>query len=346
MGPAEFILQALGILALMARTVIVGATGAVGRELIGLLETSTLGAGDVVALAGSRSSGASIPFRDKELLVRSSEGFDFRGVDLAFFCASSQVARELAPAAAAAGALVVDNSSAFRMDPKAPLIIPEVNPEQIRRGPGITANPNCSTIILLMAAAPLRQFGRIRRIIVSTYQAASGAGQAAMQELRDQTLDYLHGAPIMPKVMPHPYAFNLFSHDSPMNEHGWNGEEWKMLQESRKILGQEDLGVNATCVRVPILRAHSESITVEFDGPAPDPEAVRSALAHAPGVRVVDEADRFPMPNEATGQRDVLVGRIRRDLSNPNGLCLFACGDQLLKGAALNALQIAEAALA
>ncbi len=326
-------------------TVVVGATGAVGQEIIRLLESSRLGDRGIAALASSRSAGAEMHFRGRALKVAESERHDFSGCKVAFFAAGASVSRELAPLAVRAGALVVDNSSAFRLDADVPLVVPEVNPEQIRRGPGIIANPNCTAIILLMAISPLRQFGRIRRIILSTYQAASGGGQAAMNELVEQTKDYLYGSEIVPKVFPHPYAFNLFSHDTPIGADGYNGEEEKVISETRKILNRPDLLVNATCVRVPVLRAHSESITVEFDGPAPDPFAVRAALEAAPGVRVVDEVDKFPMPVEASGQGDVLVGRLRRDLSNPNGFCLFACGDQLLKGAALNAVQIAEAAL-
>jgi aspartate-semialdehyde dehydrogenase len=326
-------------------TVVVGATGAVGQEIIRLLENSRLGDRGVAALASSRSAGAELHFRGRPLRVMDSHQHDFAGCKVAFFAAGAGVSRELAPVAVRAGALVVDNSSAYRLDPTVPLIVPEVNPEQIKPRAGIIANPNCTAIIMLMAIAPLRKFGRIRRVILSTYQAASGAGQAAMNELIEQTKDYLYGAEVVPKVFPHPYAFNLFSHDTPLGIDGYNGEEEKVMSETRKILNRPDLLINVTCVRVPVLRAHSESITVEFDGPAPDPAAVREALEAAPGVRVVDELDKFPMPVEASGQGDVLVGRLRKDLSNPNGFCMFACGDQLLKGAALNAVQIAEAAI-
>ncbi len=230
------------------------------------------------------------------------------------------------------------------MDPEVPLVVPEINFDSVKPSDQIIANPNCSAIIMLMAVAPLRALGTIERLIVSTYQCASGAGAMAMRELREQTRDVLEGRPAVPKVMPHVYAFNVFSHNTVINEYGYNDEEWKVIQESRKILGMPELKINVTCVRVPVLRAHSESITVEFDGPAPSEDAVREVLAAAPGVRVVDdrETNHFPMPLEASGQGDVLVGRIRKDVSNPNAICMFVAGDQLLKGAALNAVQIAE----
>lgn len=272
----------------------------------------------------------------------------FEGVDFAFFSAGSSRSKQFAPFARQAGAVVIDNSSAFRMDQDVPLVVPEVNFHTVKQEDTLIANPNCSTIILLMGVAPLRALGKIRRVIVSTYQSASGAGAAAMRELEDQSRDVLQGKPIKPQVMPHPYAFNLFSHNSDLNELGYNGEEWKMMEESRKILGMPDLLVSATCVRVPVLRAHSESVTVEFDGPAPDEQEAREALAAFPGVRLVDDraANHFPMPLEASGAEEVLVGRIRKDASNPHALCLFLSGDQLLKGAALNAVQIAERMIA
>ncbi|MCG9895655.1 MAG: aspartate-semialdehyde dehydrogenase, partial [Fimbriimonadaceae bacterium] len=279
------------------------------------------------------------------VVVQEATDENLAGLDVAFFSAGSSVSRRLAPAAAARGTLVVDNSSAFRMDPGVPLVVPEINLDAIGPDDHLIANPNCSAIILLMAVAPLRRLGKIERIIVSTYQSASGAGAQAMQELEDQTRAVVTGGePIPPKILPHPYAFNLFSHNTAINEAGWNEEEWKVREESRKILGDPDLKMNVTCVRVPVLRAHSESVTVEFAGPAPSEEEVRRTLETAEGVRLVDDraANRFPMPIEASGQGDVLVGRIRQDLSNPNGFCLFIAGDQLLKGAALNAVQIAE----
>jgi aspartate-semialdehyde dehydrogenase len=230
------------------------------------------------------------------------------------------------------------------MDPEVPLVVPEINPEDVAWNKGIIANPNCSTIILLMAVAPLRKLGKIRRVVVSTYQAASGAGASAMQELLDQSREVLNDEPATMNVFPHQIAFNLFSHNTKIDEDGYNEEERKMIKETRKILHDDAILVTATCVRVPVLRAHSESINVEFEGPRPSLDAVRETLAAFPGVKVVDdrEANYFPMPVEASGRDDVLVGRIRNDLSHPNAIDLFASGDQILKGAALNGFQIAE----
>jgi len=245
-----------------------------------------------------------------------------------------------------AGAIVIDNSSAFRMDPEVPLVVPEINSEDIRAHRGIVANPNCSTIVLLMAVAPLRKLGRIRRIVASTYQAASGAGAQAMQELLDQTHEVLHDRPIAPRVFPHPIAFNLFSHNTKVDETGYNEEERKVIFESRKILHDPSLKITATCIRVPVVRAHSESVNVEFEtGQRPALEAIRQSLKQFPGVAVVDdrEHNHFPMPIEASGRDEVLVGRLRLDLSNDDAIELFLSGDQILKGAALNGIQIAEA---
>jgi aspartate-semialdehyde dehydrogenase len=267
----------------------------------------------------------------------------FHGIDIAFFSAGSARSKEFAPLAVQAGAVVIDNSSAFRMQPEVPLVIPEINPDAIATHKGIIANPNCSTIILLMALEPLRRLSRIRRIVVSTYQAASGAGARAMQELLDATRAYLSGEPYTPTVLPHPYAFNLFSHDSAIGEDGYNEEERKMILETRKIWGDPEVAVSPTCVRVPVLRAHSESIVAELEA-RPPLEAIYEAYRAFEGVQLVDDRTRnhFPMPIEATGRDEVLVGRIRYDAGTPNGVALFACGDQLRKGAALNAVQIAE----
>lgn len=329
------------------RVSVVGATGAVGREFLRLFEQRNWNPCEVRLFASPRSLGAKVPFRGGSLTVGTAGPGSFTGSDVTFFSAGSGISREVAPIAASEGSLVIDNSSAFRMDPLVPLVVPEINLNAIKRETAIIANPNCSTIILLMAVAPLRSLGRVRRIVVSTYQSASGAGWEAMEELRNQTGDYLAGRPLEPRVMPHPYAFNLFSHNTPIGADGYNEEERKMVLETRKILEDDEVGVSPTCVRVPVLRAHSESILVEFEEEAPSEDAAREALAGFPGVRVVDdrEGNVFPMPLDASGGDEVLVGRIRRDMSNPRGLSLFACGDQLLKGAALNAVQIAEAVL-
>lgn len=322
-----------------------GATGAVGKEIVGLIEARNWPVEKLTLLASARSAGSTMPFRGVPVEILDSAKFDAQNVNVALLSAGSGPSRELAPRLVEAGALVVDNSSAFRMVPEVPLVVPEINLDAVRKGDSLVANPNCCTIILLMSVAPLRKVARIRRIVVSTYQSASGAGAAAMEELYQQTKFVSNGESPVAKVFPHPIAFNLFSHNTAIEENGYNGEENKIIAETRKILGQDDLGVNPTCIRVPIPRAHSESITVEFDGPAPSEDEAREAIATFPGVRLIDDRanNYFPMPLEASGQGDVLVGRIRRDPSNPNALSLFACGDQLLKGAALNAVQIVEA---
>ncbi len=327
---------------------IIGSTGAVGQEFLRLFETRNFPIGSLKLLASSRSAGSSQPFHGNDIIVQDVCTTSLEGSDIAFFSAGASRSREFAPRAIEAGAVVIDNSSAFRMDHGVPLVVPEINMDVIPEGCQLIANPNCTAIILLMAVNPLRALGKVERLIVSTYQSASGGGASVMRELEDQTREYLAGRPVSPSVLPHPYAFNLFSHNTPVNEHGYNEEEWKVIEESRKILGEPDLKINITCVRVPVLRAHCESVTVEFAGPAPSEDEVREALRAAPGVRVLDDrvGNHFPMPVESSGQDDVLVGRIRRDLSNPNAICMFISGDQLLKGAALNAVQIAEGLIA
>ena len=325
---------------------IAGATGAVGTEFLRLLESREFPLESLCLLASERSAGRCLAFRGRANNVELLTERSFRGIDIAFFSAGGSRSREFAPAAVSAGALVIDNSSACRMDPDVPLVIPEINPEDILAHKGIIANPNCSTIVLLMVIAPLRQLAPIRRIVASTYQAASGAGAMAMQELLDQTHEALHDRPIQPRVFPHPIAFNLFSHNTRIDDTGYNEEERKMITESRKILHDPVLKITATCVRVPVARAHSESVNIEFEaGRRPSLEAVRNALDKFPGVVVVDDRDKnhFPMPIEASGRDEVLVGRLRNDLSNDDAIELFLSGDQILKGAALNAIQIAEA---
>ncbi len=323
---------------------IAGATGAVGTEFLQILEQREFPLASLRLLASERSEGRRIRFRGRDREVESLKLESFDGCDIAFFSAGASRSREFAPAAVAAGAIVIDNSSAYRMDPQVPLVIPEINPEDIAWNRGIIANPNCSTIVMLMAVAPLRKLGRIRRIVASTYQAASGAGARAMQELLEQTKQVLKNGPISPQVFPHPIAFNLFSHNTRIDEDGYNEEERKMVNETRKILHDDGLRITATCVRVPVLRAHSESLNVEFDGPRPSIPEVLNALRSFPGVKIVDDvsANHFPMPIEATGVDEVLVGRVRADISNDNAIDMFVCGDQILKGAALNGFQIAE----
>ncbi|MCW5933685.1 MAG: aspartate-semialdehyde dehydrogenase [Fimbriimonadia bacterium] len=328
------------------KVAIVGATGAVGQELLRTLERRSFPVSELRLLASERSAGKTMAFQGFDLTVEPLREDAFQGCEVAFFSAGASRSREFAPPAVTAGALVIDNSSAFRMDPSVPLVIPEINIDHAREHRGIIANPNCSAIILLMAVAPLMRLASIERIVVSTYQAASGAGAQAIQELLDQTRDYIEGKPVVPKILPHPYAFNLFSHNTPINEYGYNEEEWKVIQESRKILNLPDLRLGVTCARVPVLRAHSESITVEFDH-RPSLDMIYGAYERFPGVRVVDDRanNYFPMPLDASGQDEVLVGRIREDVSHPQAVSLFAAGDQLLKGAALNAVQIAESLL-
>jgi aspartate-semialdehyde dehydrogenase len=330
----------------MFKTVaIVGATGAVGNEFRTLIEQRGWHAERYVMLASARSAGREVGLGGRGYVVQELTDSSFEGVDLALFSAGGSTSQRFAPVAARAGAVVVDNSSAFRMDPEVPLVIPEINPQDAQNHRGIIANPNCSTIVLLMAVWPLHRVSRVRRIVVSTYQAVSGAGLRAMEELQRQTRDVLAGKTPRPEVFPHPCAFNLFSHNSPIDATGYNAEERKMVHETHKILHDQAIAVTATCVRVPVLRAHSEAVNLSFEKPMTAHQA-REILSAAPGVRVVDQLDppHFPMPIEATGIDEVLVGRIRQDISQPDGrgIDLFISGDQLRKGAALNAIQIAE----
>lgn len=324
---------------------VAGATGAVGAEFLQLLtERSDFPLGELTLLASARSAGKTMSFAGKDIPVKELTADSFAGVDIAFFSAGGGRSKEFASAAVKAGAVVIDNSSAFRMDPTVPLIVPEVNGEDALDHTGIIANPNCSTIILLMALAPLHRLSPVRRVVVSTYQAASGAGASAMRELEDQARAYLSEQPIAKEIFPHQIAFNLFSHNTAIDDTGYNEEELKMVKETRKILHLPELAVTATCIRVPILRAHSESANIEFATERPTVEAAREALAAFPGVRVIDdrEGNTFPMPLDASGKDEVLVGRIREDLSHPRALEIFVSGDQIRKGAALNGFQIAE----
>jgi aspartate-semialdehyde dehydrogenase len=325
---------------------IVGATGAVGREFIGCIESRGIAVKSLKLLASARSAGKTAPFRGQDLVIEELTDDSFEGVDIALFSAGSGISKHYAPLAVKAGAVVVDNSSAFRMDPDVPLVVPEINARRIAGHKGIIANPNCSAITALVPLWPIHQKNPIKRLIISTYQAASGAGAAAMQELVDSTRAYLDGKPFTPKVMPHPYAFNVFNHNTAIDpETGYNDEETKVIRETKKILEDDTIAIGVTCVRVPVLRAHSESITFECENPITEDD-VRAILSEAPGVKIVDDRARnyFPMPIDASGQGDVLVGRIRKDLSDPSGksIAIFVAADQLLKGAALNAVQIAE----
>jgi aspartate-semialdehyde dehydrogenase len=325
---------------------IAGVTGAVGREFIATLHKRGFRVGKLKALASARSAGKRLKFRGEEIVIEELNADSFKGVDIALFSAGSGVSKTFAPMAVKAGAVVIDNSSAFRMDRNVPLVIPEINGHRIRDHKGIIAVPNCAAITALMPLWPVHRQNRIKRVIIATYQAASGAGAAAMQELVESTRAHLNGDIYPPKVLPHPYAFNLFSHNTAVDpETGYNGEETKVIHETRKIFEDERIAVGVTCVRVPVLRAHSAAITFECEKPISETR-VRNILTGAPGVRLVDDrtGNYFPMPIDASGHDDVLVGRIRQDLSDPTGhsISMFVAADQLLKGAALNAVQIAE----
>jgi aspartate-semialdehyde dehydrogenase len=322
---------------------VLGATGAVGQELLTLLDERGFPVAELLPLASPRSAGQPIVWQGESLTVQPVQQGCFAGVDLVLASAGGSVSRAWAPEAVAAGAVVIDNSSAFRMDPGVPLVVPEVNPEAALRHRGIIANPNCTTILLTVALAPLAARRPIRRVVISTYQSASGAGARAMEELRQLSRTVLDGGEPVSSVLPHSLAFNLFLHNSPLEPSGYCEEELKMLNETRKIMELPDLRLTATCVRVPVLRAHSEAVNIEFIEPFPVEEA-RALLAVAPGVELIEDfgTNRFPMPTDVTGRDPVAVGRIRQDLSEPNALELWLCGDQIRKGAALNAIQIAE----
>jgi aspartate-semialdehyde dehydrogenase len=325
---------------------VVGATGAVGAEFMDCMTKRKFPVSEVRLLASARSAGKTQKYNGKDIVIQELTADSFKGVDIAMFSAGGSISKEFAPHAVKAGAVVVDNSSAFRMNPDVPLVVPEINAGEIAKHKGIIANPNCSAIIAITPLWPIHKINRINRLIISTYQAASGAGAAAMEELRLSTQAYLEGKEYKNTVLPHPYAFNLFSHNTKIDPAtGYNDEETKVIQETKKIFGDQAIRVTATCVRVPVFRAHAESITFECERPI-SPDEVREILKTAPGVKIVDDIENnyFPMPKDASGQFDILVGRIRKDISDPSGksISIFSAGDQLLKGAALNAVQIAE----
>jgi aspartate-semialdehyde dehydrogenase len=325
------------------RVAVLGATGAVGTELLELLERRQFPLASLKLLASPRSAGQQLTFRGESLTVEPVSSAAFHGLDLVLASAGGSVSKAWAPHILEAGAVIIDNSSAFRMDPTVPLVVPEVNPAAAELHRGIIANPNCTTILLSLATWPLHLVRPIHRLVVATYQSASGAGARAMEEVKTQSQAILNGEAPQAEILPYPLAFNLFPHNSALNELGYCEEEMKMVNETRKIFSAPGLQLTATCVRVPVLRAHSEAVNLDFGQPFPLAEA-RAILAQAPGVKLVEDwqANYFPMPMDASGQDDVLVGRIRQDISNPNGLELWLCGDQIRKGAALNAVQIAE----
>ena len=326
---------------------ILGATGAVGTELLALLEQRNFPLDKLKILASERSAGKSISFAGENLIIEAVTDSSFDNVDIVLASAGGSISKQWLPIAVKAGAVSIDNSSAFRMHPDVPLVVPEVNPEAAALHKGIIANPNCTTILLTVAIYPLHQVQPIKRIVAATYQSASGAGARAMEEVKVQAQAILNDEPAWPEIFPYPLAFNLFPHDSPMTDNSYCEEEMKMVNETRKIFGDQDIRITATCVRVPVLRAHSEAINLEFAHPF-NPDKAREILATAPGVKLVEDFSKnyFPMPIDASGKDDVLVGRIRQDISHPNGLELWLCGDQIRKGAALNAVQIAELLIA
>jgi aspartate-semialdehyde dehydrogenase len=324
---------------------VVGATGAVGQEFVRILEQRKFPLDRITFLASQRSAGKKVTFDGREHPIQVLTEQSFKGVDIGLFSAGASISRQFAPIAAKAGAVVVDNSSAFRMEPDVPLVVPEVNPGDIAAHKGIIANPNCSTIIMVVAVWPLHRVNPVERMVVSTYQAASGAGYQAMLELQEQTRAVLDGRPVTVAKLPQQIAFNLFPHVDVFLPNGYTKEEMRMVNETRKMFHDDRIQVSATCVRVPVLRAHSEAINLRFARPM-KPEQVRELISKAPGVKLVDDVanKRYPMPMEASDGDDVFVGRIRQDISQPDGrgIELFISGDQIRKGAALNAIQIAE----
>ncbi len=326
-----------------ARVAIVGATGLVGQEFIKVLEQRNFPAASIRLLASERSSGKRLFVNHQEVEVEETTPDSFKETDIALFSAGAEISHHFSPIAAQAGAVVVDNSSAFRMEPRVPLVVPEVNPEDIKWHKGIIANPNCSTIQMVVALYPLHKVNPIKRIIVDTYQAVSGTGSAAVDELTTQARQVLDGQNTTPHVYPHQIAFNTLPEIDVFLDNGYTKEEWKMVEETKKIMHADNIAISATCVRVPVFIGHSEAVTVEFSRPMLPDEAQR-ILAQAPGVKVLDDTaiSLYPQPWSAAGTDEVFVGRIRKDSSHPNGLVMWIVADNLRKGAALNTVQIAE----
>ncbi len=322
---------------------VLGSTGAVGQEIIQLLSDRSFPVKELRLLASARTAGTTQVWKGSSIKVQEVCDASFEGVDIVLASAGGSISKRWLQAIKDAGAIMIDNSSAFRLDKDVPLVVPEVNPDAVNTHQGIIANPNCTTILLTLALAPLAVHRKIKRVIVSTYQSASGAGARAMEELRQLTKDVLDGKNPKSEVLPYSLAFNLFLHNSPLQKNNYCEEEMKMLNETRKIMNLPNLNLTATCVRVPVLRAHSEAINVEFEMPFSLSEA-RKLLSESPGIEVIEDiqANRFPMPLDVAGKDIVAVGRIRQDISHPNSLEFWLCGDQIRKGAALNAIQIAE----
>ena len=322
---------------------IAGATGAVGTEFLKLLEARDFPMKSLRLLASSRSAGSKLKFRGENLEVEELTPKSFKGIDIAFFSAGGSRSKEFAPHAVDSGAVVIDNSSAFRMDEKVPLVVPEINPKQAFEHQGLIANPNCSTIQMVVALNPIHRAANIQRVVVSTYQAVSGAGASAMEELKQQLRAWANDEPMKQEVFPTQIAFNLFPHIDVFQDNGYTKEEMKMVHETRKIMNAPNMQISATCVRVPVLRAHSEAVWVETEKPLSESEA-REIFEKEPGIVVQDERESggYPTPWHITETQETYVGRIRKDISHPNGLTFWVVADQLYKGAALNAIQIAE----
>lgn len=322
---------------------IVGATGMVGREFIKILEQRNFPVDSLRLLASDRSAGKKVFFKHEEIMVEETTAESLKDIDIALFSAGAEISRHFAPIAVNNGAIVIDNSSAFRMEPEIPLVVPEVNPEDIKKHKGIIANPNCSTIQMVVALNPLHKINPIKRVIVSTYQAVSGTGSNAVDELTEQTKQVLEGQAPVPHIYPHQIAFNLLPEIDVFLDNGYTKEEWKMVKETQKIMGSEEIDVTATCVRVPIFTSHSESVFVEFERPF-SLEDAQKALSKAAGIKLLDDPtiSLYPQPWAATGTDEVFVGRLRQDIYKINALTMWVVADNLRKGAALNAVQIAE----
>jgi aspartate-semialdehyde dehydrogenase len=322
---------------------VVGATGAVGQTMIKILQERNFPVKRILPLASARSNGHSVEFRGEKIKVEEAMPSAFEGIDIALFSAGNEVSMELAPEAVKRGAVVIDNSSAFRMAPEVPLVVPEVNPGDIHRHKGLIANPNCSTIQMVVVLKPIHEKARIKRVVVSTYQAVSGTGVDAIEELKLQSKKILSGDKPEPRVYPYPIAFNVLPHIDVFDDMGYSMEEWKMVRETKKIMGDESIAVTATTVRVPVFNCHSEAVNIETVEKL-TADGARSILSQAPGVKVVDDPQKriYPLPKDVSGQNDVFVGRIREDFSIPCGLNLWIVADNLRKGAAYNAVQIAE----
>lgn len=325
---------------------IVGATGLVGQEFIKVLGQRNFPMSSLQLFASDRSAGRRLTVDDEEIEVRETTPQSFDGIDIALFSAGSEISHHFAPIAAQSGAVVIDNSAAFRMEPDVPLVVPEVNADDIKNHSGIIANPNCSTIQLVVALYPLHRVNPIKRFIVDSYQAVSGTGAAALEELSEQARAVLEGRSVVPHVYPHQIAFNILPEIDLFLDNGYSKEEWKLVEESKKIMHAENIAISATCVRVPVFIGHSEAIHIEFSEPM-SPDTARRILAEAPGVRVLDDPNisLYPQPWSVAGSDEVFVGRIRRDASNDRGLVIWVVADNLRKGAALNAIQIAEIAV-